>query len=35
MKRQATIFGGAAKVKSKKYVIYKNPLGNYQCFVER
>ena len=34
-KRQLTLFGTVATVKSNKFVIYENPNGNYQCFIER
>ena len=34
-KVQVTLFGSFAKPKTKKYICYKNPQGNYECFVER
>ena len=35
MSRQLTLFGAVAKQKSKKYIIYKNPTGPYESFIER
>ena len=35
MSKQLTLFGTIAREKSNKYICYKNPTGNYECFVER
>ena len=35
MKRQTSLMGNFVKEKTKKYAIYKNPVGNYECFIER
>ena len=34
-KRQKTIFGTFAKEKTRHYVIFKNPQGLYESYVER
>ena len=35
MPRQVTLFGTCAKEKTKKYIIFKNPRGKYEEYVER